>query len=149
MYWIESREFIFSGKLFKCAKIFHILIECFYTFLKAKKYRFLKAVDIFKNMIIIKRTGRRLSLQNTHRKNWKNSKKKLTWLVKKMSRHYLNTTLWKNHTDIQNIGLESAYKIMFLVQPEFKNLDYKESVWIKILNAKINLNKTVYEDLIF
>ena len=54
-------------------------------------------------------------------------------------KHYLEN----NHTDIENIGLESAYKIMFLVQPEFKNLDYKESVWIKILNAKINLNKTV------
>ena len=39
-------------------------------------------------------------------------------------KHYLEN----NHTDIKNIGLESAYKIMFLVQPEFKNLDYKESV---------------------
>ena len=38
---------------------------------------------------------------------------------------------------------------MFLEQPEFKSLDYKENLWIKRLNAKINLNKTIYEDLIF
>ena len=38
---------------------------------------------------------------------------------------------------------------MFLEQLEFKILDYKESLWIKILNEKINLKKTIYEDLIF
>ena len=52
-----------------------------------------------------------------------------------------------NYTE--NIGLDSAYKIVFLEQPEFKNLHYKESLWIKNLNAKISLNKTIYEDLIF
>ena len=56
---------------------------------------------------------------------------------------------FENHHDIiENMGLDSAYKIMFLEQPELKNLDYKESLWIKSLNAKINLNKTFYEDLI-
>ena len=56
----------------------------------------------------------------------------------------------KNHnTDIENIGLDSAYKIMFLEQPEFKSLDYKESIWIKRTNSKINFNKTIYKDLIF
>ena len=38
---------------------------------------------------------------------------------------------------------------MFLEQAEFKSLDYKESLWIKRLNAKINLNKTIYENLTF
>ena len=47
------------------------------------------------------------------------------------------------------VGTVTVYKIMFLEQPEFKSLDYKESVWIKRLNATINLNKTTYKDLIF
>ena len=45
--------------------------------------------------------------------------------------------------------MDSAYKKMLLEQPEFKSFDYKESFQIKRLNAKINLNKTISEDLIF
>ena len=51
--------------------------------------------------------------------------------------------------DIENIGMDSAYRIMFLEQPELNSLDYKESLWIKRLNAKINVNKTIYEELLF
>ena len=40
-------------------------------------------------------------------------------------KHYLEN----HHTDIVNIGLNSAQKIMFLEQPEFKNLDYKKKVY--------------------
>ena len=38
---------------------------------------------------------------------------------------------------------------MFLEQPELNSLDYKESLWIKRLNSKHNLNKTIDEELIF
>ena len=58
-------------------------------------------------------------------------------------KHYFEN----HHNDIENIGLDSAYKIILLEQPELKNLYYKESLWIKNLNAKINLNKTIYEDI--
>ena len=45
--------------------------------------------------------------------------------------------------NIENIGLDSADKIMSIEQPEFKNLDYKESLWMKRLNAKINLKQII------
>ena len=38
---------------------------------------------------------------------------------------------------------------MFLKQPEYKNLDYKESVLIKRFNAKLNFNKTIYKDFLY
>ena len=33
-----------------------------------------------------------------------------------------------HHTDIESIGLDSAHKIMLLEEPEFKSIDYKESL---------------------
>ena len=37
--------------------------------------------------------------------------------------------IFVNHrVDIENIGMDSAYRIMFLEQPELNNLDYKESL---------------------
>ena len=35
--------------------------------------------------------------------------------------------------------MDSAFRIIILVQSEFKSLDYKESLWIKRLNGIINL----------
>ena len=52
-------------------------------------------------------------------------------------KHYLEN----HHTEIENIRLDSGFKIIFLEQPEFKSLDYKESLCIKRLNAKVNLKK--------
>ena len=55
-----------------------------------------------------------------------------------------------NHlADSENMEIDSAYRIIFLEQPELNTLDYKESLCIKRLNAKINWNKTIYEELIF
>ena len=86
---------------------------------------------------------------NAHRNSWKKFQRNSDLVGKgdesALFKHYFE----KHHNVIENIRLDNAYKIMFLEQPEFKNLDYKESLWIKSLNAKINLNKTIYEDLIF
>ena len=68
-----------------------------------------------------------------------------------MNLPYLNTSsLHVNHrADIENMDIESAYRTMILEQLELNSLDYKESLWIKRLKAKINLNKTIYEELFF
>ena len=117
--------------------------------LNCKNYGIYSAQCTICKEIYVGQTKNSFNLRwNAQRNNWKkfqtNSK-----LVGKGDESALFKHYFENHHGIiENMGLDSAYKIMFLEQPEFKNLDYKESLWIKSLNAKINLNKTFYEDLI-
>ena len=86
---------------------------------------------------------------NSQRNNWKRFQRNFS-LIYKGDESALFKHFSVNHrADSENIGIDSAYRIMFLEQPELNSLDYKESLWIKRLNAKINLNKTIYEELIF
>ena len=60
---------------------------------------------------------------NAHRYNWKKFQTNLNSISKgdesALFKHYFEN----HHTDIENIGLDSAYKIMFLEHPEVKSLD--------------------------
>ena len=40
-----------------------------------------------------------------------------------------------------------AYNIIFIEKPNFRSLDYKKCPWIKNLEAKINLSRTMYSDI--
>ena len=54
-----------------------------------------------------------------------------------------------NHrTMLENLALENAYNVIFIEEPNLRNLDYKESLWIKKLEAKINISRTIYSELI-
>ena len=58
-------------------------------------------------------------------------------------RHYY----FKHKNDLQRINFDEAYQVVFLEEPDFKNLDYKENFWINKLKSDINLAKTQYSDL--
>ena len=118
--------------------------------LNCKNYGIYSAQCIICKEIYVGQTKNSFNLRwNAHRNNWKKFQRNSKLVGKgdesALFKHYFEN----HHNEIENIRLDNAYKIMFLEQPEFKNLDYKESLWIKSLNAKINLNKTIYEDLIF
>ena len=117
--------------------------------LNCKNYGIYSAQCTICKEIYVGQTKNSFNLRwNAHRNNWKKFQRN-SKLVGKGDESALFKHYFENHHGIiENMGLDSAYKIMFLEQPEFKNLDYKESLWIKSLNAKINLNKTFYEDLI-
>ena len=54
---------------------------------------------------------------------------------------------FKHKNDLQRINFDEAYQVVFLEEPDFKNLDYKENFWINKLKSDINLAKTQYSDL--
>ena len=49
--------------------------------------------------------------------------------------------------DVLRINFDEAYQVVFLEEPAFKNLDYKENFWINKLKSDINLAKTQYSDI--
>ena len=54
-----------------------------------------------------------------------------------------------NHrNNLENLGIEKAYNVIFIREPGFKSLDYEKSLWIKKLEAKINISRTTYSELI-
>ena len=54
----------------------------------------------------------------------------------------------KHKNDLQKeCCFDDAYEVVFLEEPNFKNLDYKEYFWINKLKSNINLAKTQYSDL--
>ena len=52
-------------------------------------------------------------------------------------RHFIS-----KHPDKGEIPLQEAYEVVFLTQPQRKELDTEESFWITKLHAEINVNKT-------
>ena len=58
-------------------------------------------------------------------------------------RHYY----FKHKNELQRINFDEAYQVVFLEEPAFKNLDYKENFWINKLKSDINLAKTIYSDI--
>ena len=86
---------------------------------------------------------------NSHRNNWKRFQRNFSSIDKRDESALFKHFLVNHRADIESIGIDSTYRIMFLEQPELNSLDYKESLWIKRLNANISLNKTIYEELIF
>ena len=82
-----------------------------------------------------------------HRANWNKLKSKFK--EEDISdecalyRHY-----YFNHkNNLQNLNFNDAYKVAFLEQPSYQNLDYKEHVWMNKLKSDINLAKTPYSDI--
>ena len=61
-----------------------------------------------------------------------------------LSKHY-----YVNHkNNLENLTIEKAYDFIFIKEPNLRTLDYKESIWIQMLEAKINISRTIYSDLI-
>ena len=69
---------------------------------------------------------------------------------------YIDTTILNTRTIYRDLILslqetterfDDAYEVVFLEEPDFKNLDYKENFWINKLKSNINLAKTQYSDL--
>ena len=82
-----------------------------------------------------------------HRANWNKLKSKFK--EEDISdecalyRHY-----YFNHkNNLQNLNFNDAYKVAFLEQPSYQNLDYKEHFWMNKLKSDINLAKTPYSDI--
>ena len=85
---------------------------------------------------------------NTHRMNWKKFQRKFN-LNDNSDESALFKHYFVNHrTVLENLALENAYNVIFIEEPNLRNLDYKESIWIKKLEAKINISRTIYSELI-
>ena len=50
----------------------------------------------------------------------------------------------KNHSEEtkKNLKLSDAYEIIFIEEPQYKNLDITENYWIGKLRSKINIART-------
>ena len=63
--------------------------------------------------------------------------------VSALFKHY-----YVNHkNNLENFGIEKTYNDIFIEEPNFRILDYKESFWIKKFEAKINISRTIYSEL--
>ena len=84
---------------------------------------------------------------NAHRTNWKKFQRKFN-VNDKSDESALFKHYYVNHrNNLENLTIEKVYNVIFIEEPNFRNLDYKESVWIKKLEAKINISRTIYDDL--
>ena len=84
---------------------------------------------------------------SAHRNNCK--KLKLKFSIKGLSDEFAQYINYYNiHNDnLKNTNINKAYKVGFLQQPNFQNLDYKKIFWIENFKLTINLAKTPYSDL--
>ena len=116
--------------------------------LNCKSYGIYAAICIRCGENYVGQTKNNFSIRwNQHRHNWKKFKSNFsTGDISDESalfRHY-----YLKHSDgLIDLGIDGAYKVAFIDQPNVHDLDYKEQFWIDKLNSKINLAKTPYSNL--
>ena len=56
-----------------------------------------------------------------------------------------NSALLRHHKEIftGKLDIAQCFFVIFIVKPEFENLNFYEAKWFCILNAKININKMI------
>ena len=83
---------------------------------------------------------------NAHRTNWKKFPRKFN-VNDKSEESALFKHYYVNHkNNLENLR-RKAY-VIFIEEPNFRSSDYKESLWIKKLEAKINISRAIYSELI-